>query len=81
MQGEGELEARILRILGESGGLTMEELVERLGWSGDRRPLRRAVASLVRKGLVVKVPDYSRGKVVLKAAGGSRPGRSGGRPP
>ncbi|BAN89803.1 MarR family transcriptional regulator [Aeropyrum camini] len=77
---EGELEARILKVLSEGGGLTMEELVERLGWRGDRRAVRRAVASLVRKGLVVKVPDYGRGKVVLRAAGSS-PGRSGGQPP
>jgi DNA-binding transcriptional ArsR family regulator len=64
-----ELKRRILEALRERP-LTMEELVEKLGWEGDRRPLRKVVAELVKEGVIVKVPDYERKKLVFRLAGG-----------
>ncbi|MCE4603750.1 MAG: MarR family transcriptional regulator [Aeropyrum sp.] len=70
----GDVEARVLEELASiPSGLTMEELAERLGWRGDLRPLRRIVAEMVRRGIVVKVPDYDRRRIVFKVHRGSGP--------
>lgn len=59
-----ELKRSILSVLGDQG-LTFEEIVQRLSWSGDRRPLRKALADLVRDGRVLRVPDYQRRRMVF----------------
>jgi len=65
------LEEELLRILCRSSRpLTVEEIVEAVGWSGDRRPLRRALADLVRRGLVDKIPDYEGRVMRFRARGG-----------
>ena len=64
----GELERRILELLRQRGPMTMEEIIEALGWEGDKRPLRRVVAEMVRKGLLVKKPDYERRKMLFHPA-------------
>ena len=63
MSGE-DLRSRILSILSKRGSLSFEELLAELGWSGDLRVLRRVLADMVREGIIVKEPDYSRRKVV-----------------
>ncbi len=53
------LEEAVLEALRRAGRpLSARELVEVLGWEGDARPVRRALARLVREGLVERVPDY-----------------------
>jgi DNA-binding HxlR family transcriptional regulator len=59
-----DLRSRILSILSKRGSLSFEELLAELGWSGDLRVLRRVLADMVREGIIVKEPDYSRRKVV-----------------
>jgi len=61
---EEDLRSRILSILSKRGSLSFEELLAELGWSGDLRVLRRVLADMVREGIIVKEPDYSRRKVV-----------------
>ncbi len=61
---EEDLRSRILSILSKRGSLSFEELLAELGWSGDLRVLRRVLADMVREGIVVKEPDYSKRKVV-----------------
>jgi DNA-binding HxlR family transcriptional regulator len=59
-----DLRSRILSILSKRGSLSFEELLAELGWSGDLRVLRRVLADMVREGIIVKEPDYSRRKIV-----------------
>jgi DNA-binding GntR family transcriptional regulator len=55
----GGLEEEVLDALRAAGRpLTVGELLERLGWRGDSRPVRRALARLVREGVVERIPDY-----------------------
>jgi hypothetical protein len=61
---EEDLKARVLSAL-DTRGLTFEELALKLSWTGDRRPLRRALAELVRDGRVLRVPDYERRRMVF----------------
>jgi DNA-binding HxlR family transcriptional regulator len=61
-----DLRSRILSILSKRGSLSFEELLAELGWSGDLRVLRRVLADMVREGIIVKEPDYSRRKVVYR---------------
>ncbi|MFZ8794826.1 MAG: hypothetical protein ACO2O2_13225 [Acidilobaceae archaeon] len=61
---EEDLRSRILSILSKRGSLSFEELLAELGLSGDLRVLRRVLADMVREGIIVKEPDYSRRKVV-----------------
>ena len=65
MSGE-DLRSRILSILSKRGSLSFEELLAELGWSGDLRVLRRVLADMVREGIIVKEPDYSRRKIVYR---------------
>jgi len=64
--GEEVLRARILDILSKRGDLSFEELLAELGWSGDLRVLRRVLAGMVREGVIVKEPDYSKRKMVYR---------------
>jgi DNA-binding HxlR family transcriptional regulator len=61
-----DLRSRILSILSKRGSLSFEELLAELGWSGDLRVLRRVLADMVREGIIVKEPDYSRRKIVYR---------------
>jgi len=70
LRGGGELEGRILDLLRSAGRpLTVDEIASGLGWSGDLRPLRRVLAEMVRRGLLVRVPDYERRRMVFKVGG------------
>jgi len=67
----GGLEARVLEALRRAGRpLEFREVLEALGWEGDARPVRRALASLVRGGLVERVPDYGSRRLRFRVAGG-----------
>ena len=67
---EGEdLKRRILEILSQRGPMSFEELLSNLKWEGDLRPLRRLIADMVREGLILKEPDYTKRKMVYKVAG------------
>ncbi len=65
---EEDLNKRIISVLRE-GPKTFEEIVEALGWRGDRRELRRVLAEMVKSGVVVKEPDYERRRMVFKVKG------------
>ncbi len=67
MSDENSLKESIVREL-SGKKLTFEELARALSWSGDRRPLRKALADLVREGRVLRVPDYDRRRMVFTAA-------------
>jgi len=68
VSGEGDVGDRIIEVLRARGRATFEEIVEALEWEGDRRPLRRVLAEMVRRGVVVREPDYERRKMVFRLA-------------
>jgi len=53
----------VLEVLCRCAPCTFEELVEALPVEGDKRPLRRILADLIREGVVGKKPNYDRGKL------------------
>ncbi len=63
---ERDLRSRILDVLSRLGSLSFEELLAELRWDGDLRVLRRVLADMVRDGVLVKEPDYSKRKVVYR---------------
>ncbi len=68
---EEGVRGKILEVLRHAGKpLEVGEIAEALGWSGDLRHLRRVLASLVREGVVVRIPDYGRRRMVYTLAGG-----------
>lgn len=64
-----KLKERVLGIISDKG-LTFNEIASLLSWSGDRRPLRKVLASLVREGKVQRVPDYDKKKMVFRRLSG-----------
>lgn len=65
VQNIDEIKSRLLQLLSTEKGLTFGEIANLLSWSGDRRPLRKALAELVREGKVRRVPDYTRKRMVF----------------
>jgi len=63
----------VLEALCRCAPCTFEDLVEALALEGDKRPLRKILADLIREGLVEKKPNYERGKLEYAA----RPGACG----
>ncbi len=61
-----DLKIKIIGILSKRGGMSFEELLAELGWSGDLRVLRRVIAEMIREGVIVKEPDYSKRKMVYR---------------
>mgnify|MGYP001773300648 CR=1 FL=1 len=61
-----DLKARLLEVIPADRGLTFSEVVALVGWQGDLRPLRRALAELVREGKVQRAPDYERRRVTFR---------------
>ncbi|MCE4599333.1 MAG: hypothetical protein F7C81_03950 [Desulfurococcales archaeon] len=59
-----ELKKLILEVLSECQPCSFEDLLSHISVKGDLRPLRRALAELIREGVVVKVPDYERRKLM-----------------
>lgn len=67
-QPDQELKERVLSVLKYDRGLTFNEIAEALSWSGDRRPLRKALGELVREGKVLREPDYQRKRMTFRRA-------------
>lgn len=65
---EEKVKELILNILSSERGLTFGEIVVALSWTGDRRPLRKALSDLVREGRVLREPDYQRKRMVFRKA-------------
>ncbi|MGC9209804.1 MAG: hypothetical protein ACP5FT_00815 [Acidilobus sp.] len=65
---EKELKEMILSVLSPQRGLTFSEIVQALSWTGDKRPLRKALGDLVREGKVLREPDYERKRMVFRRA-------------
>ena len=61
-----ELKNNILFLLEKNDELTFDEIKKLLNWSGDSRPLRKALAELVRESKVDRVPNYERKRMVFK---------------
>ena len=61
-----DIKARLLEVIPRDRGVTFSEIVAALGWEGDRRPLRKALAELVREGRVLRVPDYERKRMTFR---------------
>ncbi|OYT59957.1 MAG: hypothetical protein B6U75_02770 [Desulfurococcales archaeon ex4484_217_1] len=61
-----ELEREVLKILKEKGELTFEELTAHMRI--DKLLLREVIASMIREGIVLKVPDFERGKFMYRPA-------------
>ncbi|MEB2836757.1 MAG: hypothetical protein GSR80_000708 [Desulfurococcales archaeon] len=71
----GEVKRRVVEVLRSAGRpLEVGEIAEALEWRGDLRPLRRVLAGLVREGVVLRVPDYERRRMVYMLAGGGGSG-------
>jgi len=69
MTTQDEVRKNVINILRMRGSLTFDELrmaLEDMGIYIDGRILRSIVASLIRAGLVTKIPDSSRRKFLLK---------------
>lgn len=60
--------SELLRVLCECQPCTFEDLLGKLGWQGDLRPLRRMLAEMVREGVLKKEPDYERRKLVYRVS-------------
>ncbi len=69
---EEDLKDRVLGVLREERGLTFSEIANALSWSGDMRPLRRALGDLVREGRVLREPDYQRKRMTFRRAAPSQ---------
>lgn len=67
--GAEDVERRVLELLRQRGPMSMEEIIDALGWRGDRRLLRGIIADMVRRGVLTKKPDYERRKMVFHPAG------------
>ncbi len=65
-QVDQELKERIMNVLRDDKGLTFGEIVAALSWTGDRRPLRRAIGDLVREGMVLREPNYERRRMTFR---------------
>ncbi|AFZ70445.1 hypothetical protein Calag_0700 [Caldisphaera lagunensis DSM 15908] len=61
-----ELKNNILFLLEKNDELTFDEIKKMLNWSGDSRPLRKALSELVRESKVQRVPNYERRRMVFK---------------
>lgn len=66
MNSESKVKEEIINIIRKKGSISMDELVNELGWKDDKRLLRRIVADMVRNGIIVKEPDYDKRKLVFK---------------
>ncbi|MGC9071098.1 MAG: hypothetical protein ACP5HK_00140 [Acidilobus sp.] len=67
-----DLKGRVLSVLNDQGGLTFTEIVTVMSWTGDRRPLRKALSELIREGRVLREPDYQRRRIVFRKPAQSR---------
>ena len=65
---EEKVKELILDVLSSERGLTFSEIAAALSWTGDRRPLRKALSDLVREGKVLREPDYQRKRMVFRKA-------------
>jgi len=61
-----ELEKEVLSVLREKGELTFEELASYV--KVDKLLLREVIAAMIKKGVILKVPNFERGKFVYKLA-------------
>ncbi len=59
-----ELKRLIISVLQNCQPCSFEDLLNYMSFRGDLRALRKALAELVREGVVVKVPDYERKKLL-----------------
>jgi len=63
---ENKVKEKIISILKEKGELTFEELSQHMNI--DKFVLRKIVADMVRRSILLKVPNFERGKFVYKLA-------------
>jgi len=63
---ENKVKEKIISILKEKGELTFEELSQYMNI--DKFVLREIVAGMVRGSILLKVPNFERGKFVYKLA-------------
>lgn len=63
---ENKVREKIISILKEKGKLTFEELSQYMNI--DRPVLREIVADMVRRNILLKIPNFERGKFVYKLA-------------
>jgi len=61
-----EEEKEIIRIIEKHGELTFDELKNYV--KIEKPKLREIIAEMLRKGLLVKVPNFERGKFVYKVS-------------
>ncbi len=61
-----ELEKEVLSVLREKGELTFEELATYV--KVDKLLLREVIASMIREDIILKMPNFERGKFVYKLA-------------
>ena len=61
-----EEEKEIIKIIEEHGELTFDELKNYV--KIEKPKLREIIAEMLRKGLLVKVPNFERGKFVYKVS-------------
>ncbi len=65
-----DLEERIIKTLRECGPCSFEDLIARVG-GVDLWEVRRVIASLVRRGVIEKVPSQERRKLLYRLSSGS----------
>ena len=61
-----ELEKEVLSVLREKDELTFEELASYV--KVDKLLLREVIAAMIKEGVILKVPNFERGKFVYKLA-------------
>jgi len=61
-----ELEKEVLSVLRKKGELTFEELATYV--KVDKLLLREVIASMIREDIILKMPNFERGKFVYKLA-------------
>lgn len=61
-----DLKLKILEALERKGPMSLEELLKELEWREDLRPLRKAIAEMIREGVVDREPNYEKKKLVYK---------------
>ncbi len=59
-------EKEIIKVIEEHDGLTFDELKNYV--EIDKSKLRETIAEMLRKGLLVKVPNFEKGKFVYKVS-------------
>lgn len=61
-----EIKNNILFLLDKNNDLTFDEIRKLLEWKGDLRPLRKALAELVRESKIERIPNYERKRLVFR---------------